>query len=46
MRNFFAIFEVVVWSDHALDGVLEDKIRQLIARKEDARQCSAICGDD
>ena len=46
MRDFFAIFEVIVWPDHALDGVLEDEIRQLIARKEGASQCSAICGDD
>ena len=35
-----------MWSDYALDGVLEDEIRQLIAGEQGASQGSAICGDD
>ena len=46
MWNFFAIFGVIVWSNHSLDGVLEDDISQLIAGKQDASQGSAICGKD
>lgn len=46
MRNFFAILGVIMWPDHALDGVLEDEIGQLVAREESAGQCSTICGDD
>lgn len=46
MRNFFAIFRIVVWSDYAFDGVLENEIRQLVAGEQDTDQGSAICGEN
>lgn len=46
MRDFFAIFGVLMRTDDTLDSVLEDKICQLIAGEEGACQGSAICGDD
>ena len=46
MRDFFAIFEVVMWSDYAFNGVLKDEICQLIAREEGTSQGSAICSDN
>ena len=36
MRCFRALFRVVLGSDHALDGFLEDEVGDLVARHERA----------
>ena len=34
MRDFFTVFQIIMRSDDAFDGVFEDEIRQLVAGKK------------
>ncbi|KAL9099241.1 MAG: hypothetical protein Q9163_005232 [Psora crenata] len=46
VSDLFAVVGIITGPNDAFDGVLEDKVRELIARQEVAGQRSAVCCED